>query len=115
MPPINLQAPVVTKDPDLYRVQQRLNVPIAQLASSPWGAGVELDNVPLNTSSAAGTQTLTVTHNLGKAATSVVVLHANIAVSNAFNVRATSQNACTFSITTQAAVPANTTLNLWVS
>lgn len=112
--PINLQAPVNTQNLELYRVQQRYDPAITQLATAPWGAGVEVDNLPL-VAGITGTQTVSVTHNLGKPVTSVVVLHSTVALSNAYNVQVRSPNTAIFSIDSSAAVPAGTTLNVWVS
>lgn len=109
---INLGAPINVSDPDLYRVQQRSDKALTQLANSPWGTGNEVDGLRLLP--ATGVQTISVTHNLGRAPKGVIILNSPVEVSQPYNVIAQSANSANFDINVVTAPAAGSTINVWV-
>lgn len=114
MATINLPAPVMTADRDLYRVQQRFEQPLRQLISTPWGDGVLVPN--LMVLSISGDQTLRVKHNLGRPVTGAVLWSSSVPIYGPWNVVAVDPNVCSITVNTPVGVPAGNpgTIAVWV-
>ncbi len=111
---ISMAPAVITNDLALARVQQRFEVPLTQLLLTPWGNGVLVQGLALT--SAAGNQTLTVFHGMGRAVNGALIGNCTVPVYGPWNVRTVDNNRCVLTLNLPSGVAAGMvgTLVVWV-
>lgn len=110
---INLPAPVVTADLDLMRVQQRFEGAVTTLINTPFGNGVLVTGITLQSTSSP--QQVSVRHGLGRAVTGALIWNCNVQVYGPWHVQTVDNNNCTLYVVLPAGVTSGTgSLSLWV-